>query len=163
MNIKHNQGFTFIELAIYMGLLAILMVVFTDILVGTLNVQTSSQSVSSVTEDGRYIYSRFIYDIERAQAVSLPANLGDVSNSIQLTIGGNPYTYALDGNNLMLTDPTGTYQLNSSLSSISNLSFTRIGNPGGKHTFRINFTISSVTLSHSTQQMVNFQTTAGLR
>src|SRR5207253_6251537 len=90
-----KRGFTLVELLIYMGILAILIYVLTDILYSFVSTQASSESNAAVTQDGRYIYSRLIYDINRAQSVSGPANLGDSSNNISLVINGTNYSYSV--------------------------------------------------------------------
>lgn len=162
-NHNNKSGFTLVELIVYMGILSMLLVVFTDIFTSILDTQLSSQRTSSVAQDGRYIYSRLIYDINRAQGVILPANLGDVSVSLQATISGTLYTYALAGGNLTVTDNTGTYALNSYDTTISGLQFTRLGNASGKHTFRINFNVTGRIPMHGTTEVKAFQTTAGLR
>ncbi|OGF99894.1 hypothetical protein A2153_01965 [Candidatus Gottesmanbacteria bacterium RBG_16_38_7b] len=163
MLMKKQRGFTLIELLVYLGLFSLLIIVITDILVTTLDIQLSSSAYNSVTADGRYIYSRFIYDINRAQSVALPQNLGDISNNLQFTADGNSYSYTLNNGNLVLTDSDGSHQLNSYDSSISNLNFQRIGNSEGKHTFRINFTITGKTVLRGNTEVKNFQTTAGIR
>lgn len=163
INKKQNSGFTLVELIIYMGLLTMLILIFTQIFTSILDNQLSSESNSQVAEDGRYIYSRFIYDVNRADAITLPANLGDSSPSLVLTINGQTYTYASSSGNLILTDPTGSYALNGFGTKISDLQFTRIGNVSGKHTVKINFTIVSNISLHGTSEVKVFQTTAGLR
>ena len=160
---KKQKGFTLIELLVYLGLFSLLIVVITDILVTALDIQLSSSATNSVIQDGRYIYSRFIYDINRAQSVSLPQNLGDTNDSFLFTVDGNSYTYTLNNGNLLLTDSDGAHQLNSYDSVISGLSFRRIGNVVGKHTFRINFTVTGKTNLRGNLEVKNFQTTAGLR
>lgn len=163
INKKQNSGFTLVELIIYMGLLTMLILIFTQIFTSILDNQLSSESNSQVAEDGRYIYSRFIYDVNRAQAITLPANLGDTSSSLILTIDGQTYTYASDSGNLIITEPTGSNALNGFGTRISDLQFTRIGNVNGKHTVKINFTIVSNISLHGTSELKVFQTTAGLR
>jgi len=161
--INKIKGFTLVELLLYMGLFSLLTVVLTDILVTTVNIQLTSSSSNNIVQDGRYIYSRFIYDINQAQSVILPQNLGDGSNSLEFTKNGNSYSYTLEMGNIILTDHTGSYQLNGYDTSISDLSFRRIGNINGKHTFRINFTISGKTTVNGNTEIRHFQTTAGLR
>lgn len=161
--IKQNRGITLVELIIYMGLFAVLIVVITDILVATLNVQLGTSATSSVTQDGRFIYTRFIYDINRATSISVPANLGDTGNSLQFSANGITYTYALNGNDLIITDDSGNNILNSFDTGISGLTFTRIGNIGGKPTIRLNFVINSKNTGSGQQEIKTFQTTAGLR
>lgn len=158
-----RNGFSLIELIIYMGILLVMIYVLTDILYSTLNSQLETQSSSGIAQDGRYLYSRLTYDINRAQAVSAPQNLGDTSNTLQVTIGGLTYTYALVGGNLTITDNTGTYVLNGPDTSISGLTFKRIGNTGGKDTFQINYSVTSNIIVNGKNETEAFQTTAGLR
>lgn len=161
--LKPNSGFTLVELIIYMGLLTMLILIFTQIFTSILDNQLSSESNSQVAEDGRYIYSRFIYDVNRAQSIVTPANLGDSSNTLSLIINNQAYNYASSSGNLLLTDPTGSYALNGFGTKISNLQFTKIGNVNGKPTVRINFTIVSNISLHGVSETKSFQTTAGLR
>src|SRR3989344_6815298 len=100
MKMKKQKGFTLVELLIYMGLFSMLIVVITDILVTTISVQLATESTVSVDSDGRFIYSRFIYDVNRAQTVTEPADLGDTSNNLDFTADGNNFTYGLSGDNL---------------------------------------------------------------
>ena len=158
-----RKGFTLIELVVYMGIVGIFMLVLTDILVAILNTRLSSQSTSQVAQDGRYVYTRLIYDINRASGVLLPLNLGDINSSLQATISGKLYTYSLSNGNLMINDSSTSAQLNSVDTSISGLTFKRIGNVGGKSTIQINFTVSSRIVTNGTPDTEVFQTTAGLR
>lgn len=161
--IKDQRGFTLVELIIYMGLTSMLIVIFMDILSISFNAQLSSQSTSEVVQDGRYIYTRLIYDVNRASAINTPANLGDSSPSLSITINGNNFTYGVNGGNFVLTTASGTYTLNSFDSSVSNLNFQKIGNAGGKPTVKITYTISGRTNLSGRYDTKNFETAAGLR
>src|SRR3989344_4351467 len=97
-----SKGFTLIETIIYMALLAIFLLTLTDILVSVLDVQLESQATSAVDIDSRFINSRLSFDVLRTSAITTPANLGDVSNSLVMTIGGSQYTYSLFGGNMVL-------------------------------------------------------------
>ncbi|MGE5041957.1 MAG: PilW family protein [Candidatus Levyibacteriota bacterium] len=158
-----SLGFTLVELVVYMGIVSVFMLVLTDILVAVLDTRTASESTSQVTQDGRYIYTRLIYDINHAESVSTPLNLGDTSNSLVATINGTVYTYSLQNGNLMLSAPGSSDQLNGNDTSVSGLSFKRIGNAGGKNTFQILFTVASRIIRHGPVDREVFQTTAGLR
>lgn len=164
---RTNRGFTIVELLIYMGLLVILITVLTNIFVATIDTQLRSKSTSSVAQDGRFIYTRLIYDIGRAQSVSVPLNIGSMSSSLQLTIAGQNHTYSLNSGDLLLTDQSGTEMLNSYDASVSALLFRRVGNVSvvnRKDTFQINFTVSSrVKVPGGATDIKQFQTTAGLR
>ena len=161
---KLKKGFTLVELIIYFSILSVFILILTDILVSVIDAQLSTQSTSAVAQDGRYIYARITYDINRAQSVSVPANLGDTSNSLVLNISGTTYTYTLNGESLQITDPTGTYSLTGSDTKLSNLQFKRIGNVNGKHTFQFTFTVTgTIPLPGGRIDSEAFQTTAGLR
>ena len=158
-----SKGFTLVELIIYMGLLTILILIFTDIFVSIIDNQLGSKNTSNVADDGRYVYSRFIYDVGRAQQITEPQGYGSTSANLKLIIGGQEVTYSLINGNLLVTNPAGSYQLNGYGSSVSALLFTKVGTDSAKNTVRLNFTISGdITIRGLDEQQI-FQTTAGLR
>lgn len=160
---KKNRGFTLVELSIYMGLLAIVLVVLTEIFATVIENQLVSENVSNVSTDGRFIYTRFIYDVNRASAILTPSTLGSSSASLILTINGENLHYILDDGNLTASDSSSLYRLNGYGTTVSNLLFTRIGNSSGKHTVRINYTITGNIEKNGRIETKDFQTTAGLR
>ena len=153
------RGSTLIEMIIYMGLLSILLVILTNMFASILDVRTESEATSSVQQDGRFLLSRLSYDINRATSISAPLNLGDTSGNLSMTIGATTYTYSLVGGNLQL----GTDNLNSSESSVSNLSFRKVGNSGGKDNIKIHFTLTSKTQRSSGNEVRDFDLTVGRR
>lgn len=161
--LQPSRGFTLVELLIYMGLLTSLLLVFTDIFTSIIENQLTSQNTSNVAEDGRYVYSRFIYDVSRASAITEPLNYGSSSANLRLVIDGQNHLYSLVGNNLMVTEPAGSFQLNGDGSSISALLFTKVGTTSAKSTVRINFTVNGTVPSRKQLDIQHFQTTAGLR
>jgi type II secretory pathway pseudopilin PulG len=163
LKLRTNNGFTLVELIIYMGLLSVLLLVFTDIFTSILDTQLSSKNTSSVADDGRYIYSRFIYDVNRAQTIIEPSSYGIPSSQMTITIDGQNYTYSLTNNNLMLTDSTGSYALNGDGSKITSVTFTKIGATSTKDTIQIKFTIKGSIPNHGIIDQEVFQTTAGTR
>lgn len=160
---KKQRGFTLVELLIYMGLLVIMILIFTDIFTSIIDNQLRSGNTSSVADDGRYIYTRFIYDVGRAQSVTNPVSYGSSSASLTLAIGTQNYTYALDNGNLVVTDATGSYTLNSYGSTVSDLLFTKVGTTGARNTVKLSFTVNGKITTRGIQDTQQFQTTAGLR
>lgn len=156
-------GFTLVELLLYMGLLTIILGVMTSIFTAIIDMQVGAQSTSNATQDGRYIYSRLIYDINTADSVQSPLLLGSTSAVLTLTKSGTQYSYLLTSGNLVQDDGTNANALNSFGTYVSDLSFERIGNISGKHTFRIIFTVTSRAEIDGTPESKIFQTTAGLR
>lgn len=157
-----RKGFSIVEMMLYMGLMAILLSFLTQTFLSVLNLQSETQSRSSVEADGRYLLTRLSYDIHRGSAIVSPA-LGQSASTAILTIDDANYTYSPDSGNLILTTGGSTHQLNSYATKISNLSFTRLGNPGGNNTLQIKFTLTGVVNWESGPRIQNFETTIGQR
>lgn len=152
-----KRGFTIVELLIYMVIMSALLTVLGRILITTLDLQTESESTSMVETDGRFLLSRLSYDLHRASSIASPTSAGQTAASLGLTIDGQTFTYAVTNSALQLTTPSGSSPLTSPDVAMTNFSVTRLGNPGGKPTVQINFTIS-----HG-QETRNYQTAVGLR
>jgi len=163
LNSNNHFGMTLVELLIYMGLLTIFILIFSTIISGTLDSFLRSQTTSSVAQDGRYIYTRFLYDVGRATGITTPLQLGDWGTTLQLTTPSGTIVYALSGDTLNLTDSNGTLTLHEQDTKITSLTFTRVGNSGGKHTVRLNFTISTRSQGAGANETKTFQTAGGLR
>jgi prepilin-type N-terminal cleavage/methylation domain-containing protein len=160
--VKVQSGFTLVELLLVMALFALLLTALTDMFVSTMTVRTETQATSSLSQDGRYILSRLSYDVSRASAVSTPALIGSSGSSLAIIIGGVSHSYALSGGNLQLTNNDGTNDLNSSETTVTALSFQRIGNPSGKDTIKLSFTLTSKAQKHG-DHTETFTTTVGRR
>jgi type II secretory pathway pseudopilin PulG len=160
-----QRGFTLIELVLYAGLLSILVGVMGVMFGQIVDVQLESEATSGVDQDGRYILGKMIYDMKSlntSDTIATPANPGNTSTTLQLNINSTNYTYSLDGNgNLVLTNnATGEANvLNGWQTSVSNLSFQRIGAGGSNDTIRVSFTINSRVQQHSGVESRSFQTT----
>lgn len=151
------------EILVFMGIFAIAAGVFTDVLSSSLNLRNETDAVSAVQQDGNFIITRLTYDIARASSVSTPTSPGDTSSTMQLTIAGTPYTYALNGTTIQLTANGSTDDLSSPGTQVSGLTFTRLGS-GAKDTIRLQFTVSSTTVKGSaTRETKTYATTVGLR
>ncbi len=158
-----QRGFTLVELVMTMGLMSIFLVVITDVVSTTLDVRTESEAISAASEDGRFILGRLDYDLQRASSVSTPAALGGSGATLAIVISGVTNTYALSGGNLQLANLTGTNNLNSNGTTVSGLTFQRLGNSGGKDTVRVTFTLTSVARADFGQETRTFNTTLGRR
>lgn len=161
---NYSAGFTLIELLIYMGLFSALLVVTLQMFSSVFDVQTESEAVSSVDSDGKFVMQRFTYDMNRATSISTPASLGSSSATLTIVVNGQNLTYGMDGNNLVLqNETTGTSdQLNSSDTTVSNLSFLKLDG-AGKDVVQISFTLNSVAIKRGGKEVKNYQTSAGLR
>lgn len=158
-----ERGSTLVEFMIYMGLLSAFLIILTNIFLSIVELKIDSESISSIEQDGRFIMARLSHDIHRASSITTPAAAGGSSSSLVIVIGGSNYTYQLNGTNLELTDAVGTARLNGSGTEISSLSFQRVGNPGGKHTIKVQFTVGSEADRLTGPQTKTFNFTSGLR
>ena len=163
MIMKSLKGFTLVELLIYMGLISILMVMITQLFGSIFDVKVESEASSSVEQDGRFIFSRLIHDIQRSTAITTPLSYGASSSSLVLTIEGVSYTYAVSGGTLQLTNDIGTNSVNSSQTAVSDMTFQKIGDETANETVQISFTISSIAQRTSGSEVRTYQTTVGRR
>lgn len=158
-----KQGFTIIEMLVYMGILAIFLVVMSGAFVSILNLQLESEGTSGVQQDGQYILSRMIYDIQRSSGITTPSGAG--SNSPSLVANGNLFSYAWDSvsKNLVYTDLVGSpVNLNSNETLVTYANFQRLSG-GTKDTFQVTLTLKSVAVKKSGPEIRNVTTTIGLR
>jgi hypothetical protein len=158
-----QKGFSIIELIIYSGALSVFLLVLTNLFVTSLEVQLESKTTSAVTQDSRYLFSRFAYDINRAEAILTPETLGSQASTLSLLIGGATHSYQSVGDDLMVTTPTSSAALNSYQTKVSNLSFRRYGNVDGKNSVRIAFRLTSRALLRGEPESRDFDTTIALR
>jgi len=157
-----KQGFTIVELLLYIGLFSILIYVIMNIFATSLDLKSRSESVSMVHQDGRFILQKFMTDINNANSIIIP-NLGSSGSTLQIVLYGVLRTYQLNNNTIELIDNTDTYQLSSFGTDVTNLSFTRIGSINGKNTIKISFTLQGKANFNPGQETENFQTTIGIR
>jgi type II secretory pathway pseudopilin PulG len=161
----NNKGMTLIELVIYIGLLILLLSVLSSIFSAIVDVQLNSNSTSSVDQDGTYILAKFNHDVASSSAMLVPATPGSQSATLQLTVNSINYSYSINTNNnlqILNGSTSQTDVLNSYNTSVSGLSFTRIGNGGNSDTVEVSFTVKSKIEERSGKyESKSFQTTLG--
>ncbi len=165
---KLNQGFTLIELIVFMGILSILLLMLSTLFTSIINVQLESEGYSSIDMDGRYILSKFTHDFQSADTVDSINNYidtpatGSAGQILKIKINSVLYTYSgSTSGSLQLVTPT-LNNLTSSDSSISGLFFQRIGSGGNKDTIRINFRLTSKITRPDLPKFRDFQTTLSM-
>src|SRR3989344_4734952 len=163
MNLPSKKGFTLIELLLFLGLFSVVMLVLTTLFASIVQRQLEVESVSASESDATYLLSRLQYDIGRADTITYPANPGNADDTMDVVIGGQTFSYELNGMNLELTTPTSTYVLNSVGTTISNVSFEHIGNISGNPTVRISMDITSVAADASGPETATINTTISVR
>jgi Tfp pilus assembly protein PilW len=161
----NNQilGFTIVELLIYMGLMAIFITVLLGIFTAALKTKLTTQSTSNISQDSRYILSKLSYDINNADSVTSPI-LGATNDSLQIVTSGSVSTYAINGGNLVKTADGVSANLNGMDTQLDSISFKNIGNPGGKPTIQIVYTVrSKIIIQGGGTETQTINTTIGTR
>lgn len=160
-----KNGFSTIEFLLYMGIFSILIVVLMQVFFTILDSQLTSESFSSVDQNGRYILSRLHYDVSQASSIATPATQGAQTNSLQIVVNSINYTYSLtSGGDLQFINNGVTDTLTGFDASMSALTFKRIGLGAGNNTVQVSFTLQSRTVAHNqTAEIKSYQTTIGLR
>ncbi len=164
--ISSQKGVTLIEFILYIGIFSILLVVLFQLLSSVFDVQVESQSTSSLAEDGLFLLNRINYDIQSANKITTPGSSGSSSATLVLDMKTSNYTYKITSGNLVITDSlSGTDQLNSLNTSVSNLNFTRLSDTKGYGTDTItaSFTLTSRITKRTASSFKNFKSTIGVR
>ncbi len=163
---KNKKGFTLVELLLYMGIFSILLTVTLQMFGSVFEFQLESEANSSVDVDGKFIINRFSYDVSRASSITLPIALGASGSALTIVVDNQNLTYSLSDGVINLNNAsTGTTdQLNSSETTATNLSFTKLeGVTGGKDLIQMSFTLTSEVTKRKGKEVREFQTTGGLR
>ncbi|OGE36687.1 hypothetical protein A3B45_00985 [Candidatus Daviesbacteria bacterium RIFCSPLOWO2_01_FULL_39_12] len=164
-HVCRQAGFSLVELLLYMGLFSILLVSLMQLFGSILAVRLESEATSAVLQDGRYILSRFAYDVKRSSNIVAPT-FGTPGPELTITGPSINYTYKIVANNLVLQNNTTSVkeQLNSADTKISSATFTKLGTPGGKETVQIKVTLNSLAIRQGgNPETKTFQTTVGTR
>lgn len=159
----HNKGFSLIELLLFMGLFTIILGVLTNLFSVIIDTQAEIESTSAVENDSKYITTRLMYDIQRAQSISVPASLGAQTSTLSLIIDGNVVQYSVVDGNLMLTANSQSDMLNTHVTQVTNLSFQRFGNVGGKNAVQLRMTLEDRNETAAGTESKDIETVIGLR
>ena len=151
----YKKGTTMVEILIYLGLLSIFLVVLVNLFVTSVNFKLESESTSTLQSDSQFILAKLANDVGAATSL-------DVSgNTLILSTG----TYSLSNGDLILTEGVQSAKLNSLDTTITNLTFTKLGNSGGGvPTVQIQFDIESeIEKQGNIKETRELQTTLGIR
>lgn len=163
MKNHYKKATTIVELTLYMGLLSIFLVILFDLFSQIISTQTRSVAVSLVQTNGNFLLTKLTHDINQAAAIATPLSLGSSASTMTLTIGSTNASYAVSNGRLVMTDSSGTFNLNDVDTTLSDFVVTRIGNSGGKAGLKIVFTLTSNIADNSSIKTKTYQTFATLR
>jgi Tfp pilus assembly protein FimT len=160
---KLQRGFTITELLIYMGLMSIFVVVLMGIFTSALKTKLATESASGISQDSRYILSKLSYDVNNADSITSPA-LGSTSATLQMVASSSAVIYAVNGGNLTRTVGGVSTNINGFDTQLDSITFKNIGNPGGKATIQIVYTVrSKIIIQGGGTEVQTVNTTVGTR
>lgn len=166
VNLKFQAGgFTLIELLLYMLLFPMLMLIISSLFGSVMDTQLESQSYSSVDLDGRYVLAKLAYDFQSADSsndidnnIMLPAT-ASAGTELDLKINNKLHTYNASSSGSLHTTLPQLLDLTSSESSVSALTFERIGPGGNRDTIKVKFRLTSKINRHQGAEYRDFQST----
>jgi len=154
---KYKRGTTFIEVLLYIALLSIVLIFITDIILQTLSFMIEARNISYLDSDSRFINTKIRNDIRRADSISTPQTVGQTTSSIGFVYEGENYSYSLNNGALEITDPNGTYRINSDQTTVSGFSVQNASYDVGSPTLNFSIVLQSRTVSSSISQInINF-------
>lgn len=135
MNDKRPNGFTLIEVMIYVVLVSGILIGATSFAISIINNRTKSFAIQEVEQNSRFMLEKITQAVRSARNIAAPA-IGATDTTLELVISDgakNPIIFALNGSSLSMTQGAGpTLDLHSGNVEVSNLTFTNLSLPNGK-------------------------------
>lgn len=154
---KYIRGTTFIEVLLYIALLSVVIIFITDIILQTLSFMIEARNISYLDSDARFINTKIRNDIRRADTILSPQTVGQTTSSVGFVYDGANYSYSLNNGALEITDPNGTYRINSDQTTVSGFSVQNASYTTGSPTLNFSIILQSRTVSSSISQInINF-------
>jgi len=152
MNLTRKNGFTLIEMLLYVGISAFLLISLSLFLSNNLNSRVKNQSILEVENQGRQIMYVITQEIRQSQEIISP-NTSETGNELSLiSKNDEQILFTLSGNTLeMIIDGGDPINLNNELVAISDLSFLNLTREGTPGIIQINFTLSRFSISEKNE------------
>jgi len=138
------KGFTLIELVIYVGLTAILILVLSSVVSGVIRAKARNQAISEVENQGAQIMNQITQSLRNAATLNSPT-AGSSAASLSLnsdTAGNNPTIFSISGTTLQISENGTVVALHNNLANASNLSFKNLARAGTPGSIQIQFTLA---------------------
>lgn len=139
---KKFKGVSFIELVIYIGMMAIILSAIGSFIYSNNKLKNRNQAMAEVDQGASEIMEIMTQLIRNANSINFPTE-GSSSNSLSINTensSDNPTVFELSGTNLIIKEGGNEgVDLNSDKVEIVNLNFKNMGNAGGKASIAIQF------------------------
>lgn len=147
MKTSAGKGFTLVELLLYVGMLAMLLLVMSLFLSVIFQTHIKSQTIAEVEQQGVQVMQVITQVIRNADSINSPA-IGVSAASLSVSTyapANNPTLFDLSGGTLRITQDAGqAVPLTNDRVAISSLSFQNLSRTGTPGIIRIQFIVSSV-------------------
>ncbi|MEK7607278.1 MAG: hypothetical protein AAB444_03735 [Patescibacteria group bacterium] len=142
-----RQGFTLVELLLYVGLSSLLLLTMTLFLSTLLESRVKNQTVAEVEQQGAAALHMMAQIIRNAESITSPIQ-GNNASSLTLNVitGANdPTVFDLSSDALRITEGAGSPMvLTNSRVTVSGLTFQNLSHTGTPGAVRVNFTLTHV-------------------
>lgn len=142
-----SRAFTLVEMLLYLGLSAIILVVVSSFLAVVLTARAKSQTVNEVETQASFVMRYITQAIRNADTIITPTtgNAGAAVTLGMVQAPIHPTTFSLTGSALSVTEGTGSpVALTNSRVVVSGLSFANVSRSGTPGIIRVQFTLSHV-------------------
>jgi len=145
--IKKKEGYTLLELLLYISLYSIIMLSVMALLLTLLEVRVKSRTLAEVDQQGVQIVQLITQSLRNADNVNSPA-AGATAALLSLDMPGtslDPTVFDLSNGIVRISETGGAaVVLNNSQVTVSNLTFTNLTRPGTAGNVRVQFSVTYV-------------------
>jgi Tfp pilus assembly protein PilW len=145
--IKNNNGLTLIEALLYLSIAALILLVVSVFLTGTIQSRVKNQTIAEVEQSGQQVMNIILQTIRNAETVTAPTQ-GNSDSALELDVydvADDPTIFTLNGDTIQVTEGAGsTIDLTSSRIVVSSLTFENLTRPGRSGSIRVEFTLNHV-------------------
>jgi len=141
--LRHQRGFTLIELLAFVAIFSISIVGFIAVLVAVVRIQVRQGASTEVTSQSQFLLRSIQRSVEQSMAVDLPSDVTTTTLRLRTSSTTDPTLIYLSSGVMYVQEAGGTPQrLTSNRVQVSDVTFTKRANSGGKDLVAVNFTIS---------------------
>lgn len=140
-----RAGFTMIELVIFSAIFTLTAVSFITILLSMTRIQLQQGAAAEVTQQSQFLLQTIQRYVEQSSLIEMPSNTATTTLKLRMSSSTYDPTYVyLTGTTLYLkeTDAGAAQALTSSKIQVTNLSFQRKENAGGRDAVAVSFTLA---------------------
>ncbi len=144
ITLRERRGFTLIELLLYVGLMAVMLLVSSLFMSFVLEARVKNQVIDEVEQQGLYTMQLIEQTVRNADAINSPAQgVNGASLSLAVPVPNNPTVFSLVSGAIQVTEAGGAaVGLTNSRVTASSVSFYNLSRTGTPGVVRIQFTLT---------------------